>query len=126
LYNGYVVQHKKQICPLGWHVPSEKEWNELMEALGGAKIAGPKMKSINGWSSTLVGNNRSGLNGLPGGGRRENGRFDGAGKLVAWWTTSSDETGTKVYNRFLSFDRPEIARSAASRNSGFSIRCKEN
>ena len=126
LYNGYVVQYKKEICPLGWHVPSEKEWNELTEVLGGAKIAGPKMKSINGWSSTLVGNNRSGLNGLPGGGRRENGRFDGAGKLVAWWTTTPDETGTKVWNRFLSFDRPEIARSAASRNSGFSIRCKEN
>jgi uncharacterized protein (TIGR02145 family) len=102
------------------------DWNELTDLLGGAKVAGPKLKSINGWSSTRVGNNQSGLNGLPGGGRRENGRFDGAGKLIAWWTYSPDQTRTKLWNRFLSYVRPEIGRIAANKNSGFSIRCKEN
>ena len=34
------------VCPVGWHVPSNAEWNQLISYLGGSAVAGGKMKSI--------------------------------------------------------------------------------
>jgi hypothetical protein len=35
LYNWYAVSDPRGLCPVGWHVPSEDEWTELTDALGG-------------------------------------------------------------------------------------------
>lgn len=51
LYNWYAVADNRQICPIGWHVPSEAEWMVLIKYLGGEVFAGKKMKSTNGWES---------------------------------------------------------------------------
>jgi uncharacterized protein (TIGR02145 family) len=126
LYNGHVLLDKREICPSGWHVPSDKEWQDLVNALGGEITAVPKMKSVNGWMGTLKNNNISGLKGLPGGARKEDGLFNGAGKLLVWWTDTSTSEDTKLYCRFISNDKNEILRSSVSLKSGFSIRCKEN
>ena len=37
------------ICPEGWHLPSHEEWNTLADAVGGAEIAGKKLKAAEGW-----------------------------------------------------------------------------
>jgi len=34
----------KNVCPLGWHVPNDAEWTTLTDYLGGASVAGGKMK----------------------------------------------------------------------------------
>ena len=44
LYNWYAVNTAK-ICPNGWHVPSETEWTELVNFLGGESVAGGKTKT---------------------------------------------------------------------------------
>ena len=36
-------------CPAGWHLPSEEEWLQLANHLGGVSVAGGKLKSITGW-----------------------------------------------------------------------------
>ena len=42
-------------CPTGWHLPSYKEWNTLIEAVGGSRSAGKILKSVDGWKD-LKGN----------------------------------------------------------------------
>jgi uncharacterized protein (TIGR02145 family) len=126
LYNGYVVSDARQICPTGWHIPTEMEWNELIEWLGGAGMAGTKIKTVQGWNSTLKGNNASELNGLPGGGRHESGFFNGAGKFLAWWSSSADQSGLNLGNRFISSEKASISKAMVKRNFGFSIRCIED
>jgi uncharacterized protein (TIGR02145 family) len=71
-------------CPEGWHLPSEDEWNNLIEFLGGYEIAGGKMKAISGWDEPNIGaTNESGFSALPGGG--SNVLTGGAG---LWWSST--------------------------------------
>ena len=50
LYNWYAVIDNNGLCPLGWHVPSDAEWDTLVTYLGGEDVAGDKMKSKSGWN----------------------------------------------------------------------------
>jgi len=38
-----------KLCPSGWHLPSDEEWQELLNAAGGEEIAGDKLKTERGW-----------------------------------------------------------------------------
>lgn len=72
LYNWYAVNDKRNICPSGWHIPTEAEWTVLVNYLGGDSIAGGKMKEAGTihWESPNTGAiNISGFSALPGGGR---------------------------------------------------------
>ncbi|MFZ4741128.1 MAG: fibrobacter succinogenes major paralogous domain-containing protein [Bacteroidales bacterium] len=66
LYNFYAINDKRVLAPNGWRIPNIVDWRKLMDFLGGAEIAGNKLKSKNYWNSDN-GNNKSGFNGLPGG-----------------------------------------------------------
>ena len=73
LYNGYCVITGK-LCPTGWHVPTDSEWTELSDYLGGDDVAGGKMKETGTthWlSPNTDANNESGFTGLPGGYRHK-------------------------------------------------------
>jgi uncharacterized protein (TIGR02145 family) len=37
------------ICPSGWHIPREIEWNTLKDAVGGAWVAGLHLRTTFGW-----------------------------------------------------------------------------
>ena len=45
LYNWYAVHDSRNIAPDGWHVPTDAEWQTLVDFLGGNTLAGGKMKS---------------------------------------------------------------------------------
>ena len=45
LYNWYAVTDPRGLSPVGWHVSSDMEWNELEHFLGNSSIAGGKLKS---------------------------------------------------------------------------------
>lgn len=45
LYNWYAVVDTNGVCPQGWHVPSDAEWDTLINYLGGEDVAGAKMKA---------------------------------------------------------------------------------
>lgn len=69
LYSWYTVETGK-LCPVGWHVPSNSDWDELANALGGIYVAGGKMKEVGlaHWLAPNTGaTNESGFNALPGG-----------------------------------------------------------
>jgi len=70
LYNWFAVADKRNLAPEGWHIPSENEWDELINYLGGKYEAGWKLmeagtvhwKSPNGYAT-----NETGFSALPGG-----------------------------------------------------------
>ena len=65
-------------CPQGWHLPSDSEWDVLVNYLGGDNVAGGKMKEAGTahWNSPNTGaTNESGFTGLPGGFRSNYGYF---------------------------------------------------
>lgn len=98
-YNGYAIADARNVCPTGWHVPSELDWDSLTNYLGGTYVAGGKMKSTDslywGSSATLLGNNESGLSFLPSGYRSNLGYDDGLGSYGDYWS-STEVTPTSI------------------------------
>lgn len=58
LYNQYAV-HTGKLAPKGWHIPSDEDWLKLITYLGGASVAGGKMKVNYNWVSPNVGASNS-------------------------------------------------------------------
>jgi len=70
LYNWYAVVDGPLLAPEGWHIPSQNEWQILIDYLGGDTIAGAKLKEVgtNHWQAPNTGaTNESGFTALPGG-----------------------------------------------------------
>ena len=76
LYNWYAVADPRGICPAGWHVPSDDEFQLLVDYLGGRQVAGGKMKAQTLWQRPNAGaDNSSGFTALPAGYRYYDGTF---------------------------------------------------
>jgi uncharacterized protein (TIGR02145 family) len=130
LYNWYACVDARQLCPVGWHVPTDAEWSVLTSYLGGEDVAGGKMK-ITGtmeaatglWQSPNTGaTNSSGFSGASGGYRGSSGGYDGIGGNGFWW--SSSEGGTSnAWNRDLNFNFGNVFRTDVNKQNGFSVRC---
>ncbi len=129
LYNWHAVA-SNMVCPEGWHVPTEAEWNTLINFLGGADVAGGKLKQAGTalWLSPNEGaTNESGFTALPGGGRRQTGEFEDRGKVAVWWT--STPSGTSDDNGFgvgLVNDKASASIGNSVTGVGRSIRCIKN
>ncbi len=123
LYNWYAVSTGK-LCPAGWHVPGDAEWTTLTDYLGGADVAGGKLKEA-GTSHWLTPNtdatNESGFTALPSGYRNYSGGFYGFGTYGFWWTTTEGSIG--FYYRDVFYGYATVDRSTSSQNSGASVRC---
>jgi len=122
LYNWYAVNDPRGLAPEGWHIPTDAEWTQLSDYLGGERVAGKKMKSTSGWNNKGNGTNESGFNGLPGGYRASNGSFSGQGGLGFWWSASESNTGY-AYSRNLNHSNDYLYRNDDYKERGFSVRC---
>lgn len=112
-------------CPDGWHLPSQSEWDELLNNQGGGSVASKNLKSNSGWSSNGNGNNTSGFSALPGGGwDAEEDAFKYLGKNCFWWSS------TKMYTNdayFISLDIEDQGEDGNSdRSNAASVRCVKN
>ncbi len=67
LYNYYACVDKRGLAPKGFHVPTEQEWMDLAEKLGGTGIAGKRMKAPEDWYTEASGDNSAKFNVIPGG-----------------------------------------------------------
>ncbi|NBU47977.1 MAG: hypothetical protein EBS34_11180 [Flavobacteriales bacterium] len=126
LYNWYAVSDSRNVCPIGWYVPSDAEWTQMTDLLGGESIAGGKMKSTSLlWSTPNTGaTNLSGLSLLPGGARYSNG-FGYLGTFGDWWSTTEYDFGTSI-DRNLSYVTVSADNYARNKTDGFSVRCVKN
>lgn len=127
LYNWYAVVDDRELCPVGWHVPSEGEWKDLEEFLGGAKIAGGKMKDTISWlAPNKDASNLSDFLGKPGGYRNVAGVFCEVNNISGYWWTSTEMHNDAAYYRLLRFDYGDSYSDAKSKENGLSVRCIKN
>jgi len=118
----------KNVCPPGWHLPADSEWNALIDHLGGSWVAGGMLKEAGTrhWITPNEGaTNETGFSALPGGLRFGSGTSSYIGTYGYWWT--SDE-GSPVYAwyRGMCSHGKDIGRYAYYKRSGFSVRCLKN
>ncbi|MBL7981545.1 MAG: PKD domain-containing protein [Flavobacteriales bacterium] len=138
LYNWYVISDPRNVCPFGWHVPSDQEWMILEQDLGVSESelninggrgilenVGGRMKEVILWNPPNTGaNNESGFSGIAGGGRGGllNGPFNLFGSWGSWWTSTEVPNSYAQY-RSLRHNEAAIHRNIEYMNSGLSIRC---
>ena len=124
LYNWPAVM-TDSICPTGWHIPSDGEFTELTDFLGGVYAAGGKMKEAgyDHWNTPNAGaTNSSGFSGLPGGRRHSGGGFDEFGNYGNFWS-ASESVVPNSWKRTLFYSTGEVFRTSTSRSSAYSARC---
>jgi len=121
LYNWYAVTDSRNLCPTGWHAPTDGEWNTLVGFLGGTGTAGAKMKAVLHWFSSSWATNTSGFSGLPGGYRNNSGDFIQTGFYGVWWTSTDDAPYARQH--FLESGTAAAPGTYYSKAGGFSVRC---
>jgi len=125
LYNWYVVNDSRGLAPEGWHIPSDEEWQTLVDYLGGNSIGGGKMKEsgTNHWlSSNAEATNESSFSALSGGYRVSNGNFFGMDYYADFWSSTEYSSGSAWY-RHLFYNYSGVYRGYGNKRYGFSIRC---
>jgi len=145
LYNWYSVDpvsnNGKNICPAGWHVPTDVEWTTLENYLitngynydgttSGNKIA-KSMAAKSGWAGYEIpgtvgndqaSNNSSGFTALPGGFRFTEGNYTWIGNNGGWWSMM-ESSSKHAYNRIVDFSLSALMRGSSWKFDGFSVRC---
>lgn len=138
LYNFYAIS-KTNVCPIGWHVPSDDEWKTLEMELGMTinqanenSYRGTNQGSQLAWNIDLWTNGNlvedkkfasSGFKALPSGYRNSsNGAFSYLGESGGWWT-SSVNFSSSPFGRALLYSQTGVGRLAIDPLPGRSIRC---
>ena len=118
LYTWYAVTDPRNVCPTGWHVPTDAEWNTLTTFLGGICVAGGELNDDNGF------------NALPAGWRYIDGSFFEIEISGQWWSSTRYDADNAWY-RYVRRDSAwgydwnnllGISFQGVTRD-GFSVRC---
>ena len=125
LYNWFVVSDDREIAPEGWHVPTEQDWINLANAMGGVNSAAGALKEVGlaHWNAPNAGaNNSSGFTALPAG-RREytDGSFINTGFNAFWWTSTAYNPDYSWYFQ-MNYDGANLIQANFHKQYGFSIR----
>lgn len=143
LYNWFAVTDFRGLCPIGWHVPSDAEWIEMITVLdpstcstcvgavsttaGGAlKATGTLSAGTGLWLTPNTGaTNSSGFGALPGGWRGSDGSFGGGVNSAGYYWSTSEWTPNpfNAINFFLSHSTDDANRLPYEKTWGYSVRC---
>jgi uncharacterized protein (TIGR02145 family) len=141
-------QGGRGICPVGWHVPTDYEWANLLNRIDGNTTftsqpstgwwgngTGNKLKTqavFTGtdpgegqWvdNSTTRGTNATGFGAVPAGHRNNNGsQFYNRGLNVNYWSSSVGGSASAWY-RYLGYNNAQVYRTNGYRSNGLSVRC---
>lgn len=118
LYNYYAVETAK-LCPTGWHVPTDDEWAQLVNYLGGINIAGGKLKETGTthWFEDNGATNESGFTARGSGLRLNNADFQGITRDSYSWTS------TNIIYWYMSHKDSVMKTGAGLKAYGFAVRC---
>ncbi|NQU87320.1 MAG: fibrobacter succinogenes major paralogous domain-containing protein, partial [Mariniphaga sp.] len=131
-----------EVCPDGWHLPSDEEWMELELFLGmdpdevdrigiirgeEANVCGKlKETGFNHWKEPNLGaTNEKGFTALPGGILLNDGRFISLHSMAYFWTSNA-KSNTYSICRFAPYTGIDFGRKQIEKNRGLSIRCIKN
>ena len=123
LYNWYAVEDVRGLCPSGWHVPTDEEWTQMINDLGGWTVAGTKLKMDYGYFGLGHGTNSSGFSGLPGG-SIDGGDSYNSGQRGNWWSSSAEGAQeSQAWQRNVRDYDQAVFRNDTPLTSGLSVRC---
>ncbi len=142
LYNGYVIEDPRNVCPQGWRVPSDEDWNALEAYVGLSEFdltqwgsrgtnQGEHLKSTRTepdehprFCSPNEATNSTGFNALPTGSRLDNGFGFDMGLLVYYWSSTYHPLATDaLWVRSLGCNTGTIGKLGRNKNFGLCIRC---
>jgi uncharacterized protein (TIGR02145 family) len=141
LYNWYAAKgiitgggsSTKNICPTGWHVPTDAEWTTLTTYIGGESVAAGKMKSIGTayWSSQSAGtDNSSGFTARPGGYRNYEGSFLNIRDSARFWSATEYDAYSAWLRTLLNYGDGVVREVnyfyTNNKTIGASVRCLMN
>jgi len=113
------------ICPSGWHIPSNAEWDELIATAGGSNMAGFFLKATSGWNEGGNGLGLYGFSALPGGYGNSDGSFRSVGLYGDWWS-SSETNSYYAYYRYMGYDYENVSYYYDNKNYLRSVRCLQD
>ena len=126
----YTFEVALNVCPLGWHLPTDDEFNVLVVYLGGPEIVGNKMKEkgIDYWAETTdTVTNSSGFSARGSGNRWLETDFDEVGEWISFWTATKAiqefEDEIIVWTWTLYSDDTGIDHDTDAIYMGLSVRC---
>jgi len=122
------------ICPSGWHIPSDDDWNVLMKFVNPScsdtnycEGAGTKLKAKSEWAGNGNGGTDDlGFSALPGGGSHSVGSFSDVGYSGWWWSASEDVDSNGAYSRIMSFNGESSIYYSIGKSGLFSVRCVQD
>jgi uncharacterized protein (TIGR02145 family) len=108
-------------------LPSDAEWTELTNYLGGTNVAGGNLKETGTthWNTPNRGaTNETGFTALPGGYRNNDGTFYSIGYNGYWWSATEYDATTAWY-RSMNYHHSNVNRSYyySNKEVGISVRC---
>ncbi|NBX80643.1 MAG: hypothetical protein EBQ94_09770, partial [Flavobacteriales bacterium] len=119
LYNWFTTIDERNVCPADWHVPTDLEWTDFSDYLGGNGVAGGKMKVQDTlfWKAPNLGaTNESFFSALPGGCRYDGGNFANIYSYANWWTGSQLDNQFSWF-RSTYFDSDNLIKNYATKNT---------
>ena len=129
LYNWYAVNDDREVCPTGWHVPSDAAWTELENYLGDSN--GGKLKATgtieNGtglWYDPNTGaTNETEFTALPHGYRSySTGNYYFMGYYGGFWSSTAKDSIIS-WDRDLIYSDSIVLRLGGNKGVGTSVRC---
>ena len=134
----YPWEATQDLCPPGWHLPSDNEW-KVLEGVADSQYsildpvwdypgnwrgfdAGTNIKSTSGWYDNGNGLDLYGFSAPPGGYQLFVGTYGGASIEIGYWT-STEEGSTHAWERFLHFNKGGVHRHAFVKEWGLYVRC---
>jgi len=126
LYNWYAVADSRNLCPTGWHVPTNIEWTILTDFAGGGNVVGGKVKSagLQYWAApNQSASNETGFSSIPGGARYGDPTYyGGIGIQVLYWS-ATERDDELAYYFFSQAYSGQGGLAFGDKPGGFSVRC---
>ena len=125
LYNWYAVNSGK-LAPAGWHIPTDAEWDTLVQFLGGKAIAGGKLKEqgMSHWLADNIGaTDEFAFTGVPAGCRRYTGVYNYQTTNGYMWSSTPSDQKDSSWGWGISYGDDSADRISYKNTFGFSIRC---
>jgi len=126
LYNWLAVNDSRNIAPEGWHMPTDEEWQVLIDHLSGESVAGGRMKETGTthWQRPNTGaTNECAFSTLPGGFHASygDGGFHDLGEGAFFWS-ATEHDADNAWLRYLVYNKASVTRDSHFKRHGFSVR----
>jgi len=132
------AKHHQGICPDGWHIPSNADWDKLFRYADGTSgtespyespTAGRYLKATSGWNSGGNGQDTYEFSALPGGSGGSSGSSSGSfysvGNYGIWWSASEDYSNA-AYSRYMEYYYEGAYYKYSVKDVLFSVRCLQD